>query len=88
MFDSRRFAEVGLEGPSKIYWIMLDIGIAIFGIGAIFCLQSSQIYIIDSYQRYAVSALVGAVVLRSIAVFAFPMFAQYMYFALVLWRDD
>lgn len=69
----------GWSAQAKVHWIMPDIGIAIFGIGAIFCLQCAQIYIIDSYQRYAASALAAAVVLRSIAGFAFPMFAQYMY---------
>lgn len=72
----------GWSAQAKIHWIMPDIGVAIFGIGAMLCLQCAQTYIIDSYQRYAASAMAAAVVLRSIAGFAFPIFAPYMYRAL------
>jgi len=51
-------------------------------VGAIICLQSLQAYIIDSYQRYAASALAAVVVLRSVTGFTFPTFAPSMYDAL------
>ncbi|CAD6592757.1 MAG: hypothetical protein ASARMPRED_006702 [Alectoria sarmentosa] len=69
----------GWSAQAAIHWIMPNIGVFIFGIGAILCLQCAQTYIIDSYQRYAASAMAAAVVLRSIAGFAFPIFAPYMY---------
>ena len=69
----------GWSAQAAIHWIMPDIGIFIFGIGSMICLQCAQTYIIDSYQRYAASGLAAAVVLRSVAGFAFPIFAPYMY---------
>ena len=72
----------GWSAQAQIHWIMPDIGVAIFGVGSILCLQCTLTYIIDSYQRYAASGLAAAVVLRSIAGFVFPMFAPYMYSAL------
>ncbi len=64
------------------YWLMPDVGIAIFAAGAIVCLQCMQAYIIDSYSHFAASGLAAAVVLRSLAGFGFPLFAPYMYQAL------
>ena len=69
----------GWSAQAQIHWIMPDIGVFFFGIGSILCLQCAQTYIIDSYQRYAASGMAAAVVLRSIAGFAFPIFAPYMY---------
>ena len=69
----------GWSAQAAVHWIMPDIGVFIFGIGAVPCLQCAQAYIIDSYQRYAASGMGAAVVLRSIAGFAFPIFAPYMY---------
>ncbi|CBF87985.1 MFS transporter [Aspergillus nidulans FGSC A4] len=51
------------------YWIMPDIGAAIFAAGTISCL----------YQTYAASAMAACAILRSLAGFAFPLFAPYMY---------
>ncbi|MCJ1319517.1 hypothetical protein MMC15_004853 [Xylographa vitiligo] len=69
----------GWSAQAQIHWIMPDIGVAIFGVGSILCLQCNLTYIIDSYRRYASSGLAAVVVLRSIAGFVFPMFAPYMY---------
>lgn len=41
-----------------------------------------QTFMVDSYTRYAASALGAAAFLRSICGFAFPLFAPYMYQAL------
>ncbi|KAL5002720.1 putative MFS transporter [Aspergillus recurvatus] len=61
------------------HWIMPDIGAAIFAAGTISCLQGMQTYIVDSYQTYAASAMAACAILRSLAGFAFPLFAPYMY---------
>ncbi|KAI1380219.1 MFS general substrate transporter [Hypoxylon crocopeplum] len=72
----------GWSVQNRLHWMMPNVGISIFGAGAIVCLQSMQSYIIDSYSRFAASALAAAVVLRSVAAFGFPLFAPYMYEAL------
>ena len=69
----------GWSAQARVHWIVPDIGICVFGIGALLAVQSSTIYIIDSYQRFAASGLAAVVMLRSIAGFTFPMFAPYMY---------
>ncbi|OJI79834.1 hypothetical protein ASPTUDRAFT_130551 [Aspergillus tubingensis CBS 134.48] len=65
-----------------VHWIMPNIGAAIYSGGTISCLQGIQMYIVDSYQTYAASALAACAVLRSLAGFGFPLFAPYMYSAL------
>ena len=69
----------GWSAQAHTHWIMPNIGMAIFGAGSIVCLQCMQTYIIDSYTRFAASALAAAVVLRSLAGFGFPLFAPAMY---------
>ncbi|KAI1344548.1 major facilitator superfamily domain-containing protein [Xylariaceae sp. FL0016] len=69
----------GWSVHGRIHWIMPDIGIGIFAAGTIVCLQSMQGYIIDSYSRFAASGLAAIVVLRSLAGFAFPLFAPYLF---------
>ncbi|KAI4094394.1 MAG: hypothetical protein L6R37_007244 [Teloschistes peruensis] len=72
----------GWSAQAHTHWIMPNIGVGIFGAGATLCLQSMQTYIIDSYTRFAASAMAAAVVLRSVAAFGFPLFAPAMYDAL------
>ncbi|KAK7422982.1 hypothetical protein QQX98_001272 [Neonectria punicea] len=69
----------GWSVQGRVHWIMPNIGIAIFVAGTLVCLQGMQGYVIDSYSRYAASGLAAAVVLRSLAGFAFPLFAPYLY---------
>lgn len=61
------------------HWIMPNIGAMLFTAGTISCLQGMQTYLVDSYQTYAASALAACAILRSLAGFAFPLFASYMY---------
>ncbi|KAI4119372.1 MAG: hypothetical protein LQ338_007285 [Usnochroma carphineum] len=63
----------------RTYWIGPDIGIAIFSCGAIAGFQCVQTYLVDTYTRFAASAIAAATVLRSLAGFGFPLFAPYMY---------
>ncbi|KPM46426.1 putative transporter [Neonectria ditissima] len=69
----------GWSVQGRVHWIMPNIGIVIFVAGTLVCLQGMQGYVIDSYSRYAASGLAAAVVLRSLAGFAFPLFAPYLY---------
>ena len=68
----------------KTHWIGPNIGAAIFAAGTIIGFQCTQTYIVDAYTRYAASAVGAATVLRSLAGFAFPLFARQMYAALGL----
>ncbi|KAL6409198.1 mitogen-activated protein kinase kinase kinase [Ilyonectria robusta] len=69
----------GWSVQGHVHWIMPNIGISIFVAGTLVCLQGMQGYVIDSYSRFAASGLAAAVVLRSLAGFAFPLFAPYLY---------
>ncbi|KAL4817763.1 major facilitator superfamily domain-containing protein [Aspergillus spinulosporus] len=72
----------GWTGQYRTHWIAPNIGAAMFGMGTIVTFQCAQTYIIDSYTRFAASALAASAFLRSICGFAFPLFAPYMYNAL------
>jgi multidrug resistance protein len=69
----------GWTAEKQTYWILPDIGAALFAAGVIIGFQCIQTYIVDSYTRYAASAIGAATVLRSLAGFGFPLFAPYMY---------
>ena len=64
------------------HWIGPNIGAAVFAAGVIIGFQCIQTYLVDSYTRFAASAIAAATVLRSLAGFGFPLFAPYMYNAL------
>ncbi|KAL8755340.1 MAG: hypothetical protein Q9184_004824 [Pyrenodesmia sp. 2 TL-2023] len=61
------------------HWIGPNIGVAIFSAGAIAGFQCVQTYLVDTYTRFAASAIAAATVLRSLAGFGFPLFAPEMY---------
>lgn len=59
--------------------VMPDIGAVILA-GATICgYQAIQTYVIDSYTKYAASAVAAITTLRSLAGFAFPLFAPQLY---------
>jgi multidrug resistance protein len=72
----------GWSAHARTHWIVPNIGAAIFAAGTIVGFQCVQTYIVDSYTRYAASAIAAATVLRSLAGFGFPLFAPYIYRAL------
>jgi len=72
----------GWSAQAKTHWIVPNIGAAIFAAGTIIGFQCIQTYIVDSYTKFAASAVGAATVLRSLAGFGFPLFAPYMYAAL------
>ncbi|KAL6791377.1 major facilitator superfamily domain-containing protein [Trichoderma sp. SZMC 28013] len=61
------------------HWIGPNIGAVVFGFGIIIGFQCIQGYMVDSYTRYAASAVGAVTVLRSLAGFGFPLFAPAMY---------
>ncbi|KAI0378106.1 MFS general substrate transporter [Hypomontagnella monticulosa] len=69
----------GWTAEFKTHWIGPNIGAGLFAAGAIICFQCLQGFLVDSYQRYAASAVGAATVLRSLAGFGFPLFAPSMY---------
>lgn len=72
----------GWSAQKHTHWIVPNIGAAMFAAGVIIGFQGIQTYIVDSYTRFAASALAAITVLRSLAGFGFPLFAPYMYNAL------
>jgi len=87
MFPAALFIPIGLfwygwSAQAQIHWIMPNIGCGIYALGVVVGNQCIQTYLVDSYTRYAASAVSAATVLRSLAGFGFPLFASYMYNAL------
>jgi multidrug resistance protein len=70
---------LGATSYKHIIWVgPASSGIA-FGFGMVLCYYSVNNYIIDSYQRFAASALAAKVFLRSGGGAAFPLFITQMY---------
>lgn len=69
----------GWTAQYRTLWIGPDIGVAIFTAGVIIGFQCIQTFLVDTYTRYAASAVAAATVLRSLAGFAFPLFAPALY---------
>lgn len=70
---------LGATSFPHIIWVgPASSGIA-FGFGMVLCYYSVNNYIIDSYQKYAASALAAKVFLRSGGGAAFPLFITQMY---------
>ncbi|KAI9835397.1 MAG: hypothetical protein M1819_002315 [Sarea resinae] len=87
MFPGSALVPIGLfwygwSAQAHVHWIMPNIGATIFAAGIIIGFQSMQTYIVDSYTRYAASAVSATAFLRSLAGFGFPLFAPTMYKAL------
>ncbi|CAG7931635.1 unnamed protein product [Penicillium olsonii] len=73
------FFLLGATSYKHIIWVgPASSGIA-FGFGMVLCYYAVNNYIIDSYQKYAASALAAKVFLRSGGGAAFPLFTTQMY---------
>ncbi|KIN06890.1 hypothetical protein OIDMADRAFT_139660 [Oidiodendron maius Zn] len=72
----------GWSGQYLVHWIVPDIGAIIFTAGVMLGFQSINGYLIDTYARYASSALGALLIFRAVTGFSFPLFAKYMYDAL------
>jgi MFS family permease len=84
MFVGSFFVTVGLSWygwsvKGHVHWIMPNIGVVIFSAGTMGCLQAMQTYTVDSYTRFAASAMAAVAIMRSLAGFGFPLFAPYLY---------
>jgi MFS family permease len=69
----------GWTAEIRAFWLLPDIGIVIFSCGIIVATQAMQAYVMDSYLEYVASASAASQFLRSLAGFAFPLFAPKMY---------
>ncbi|KAI9835114.1 MAG: hypothetical protein M1838_005371 [Thelocarpon superellum] len=69
----------GWSAQAQVHWIVPNLGAAVLAAGIIICFQCIQTYLVDSYTRYAASAIGAASFLRSLAGFGFPLFAPYLY---------
>lgn len=72
----------GWSAQYTVQWIVPNIGAFFFGMGTIAAFQCVTTYIVDTYMRFAASAIAAVTVLRSLAGFGFPLFAPAMYNAL------
>jgi MFS family permease len=69
----------GWTAQARAFWILPDIGTAIFGCIIIVGTQAMQAYVMDAFRKHVASASAASQLLRSIAGFAFPLFAPQMY---------
>lgn len=82
MFGSIFFAGglfiFGWTSDRNIHWIAPLIGVVCVGIGFFTIFQSALNYLIDTFQRYAASAIAANTFLRSALAGAFPLFISQM----------
>ncbi|KAJ8121999.1 hypothetical protein O1611_g9955 [Lasiodiplodia mahajangana] len=69
----------GWTAQSRQFWILPDIGIAIFSCGTIISTQAMQAYVMDSYPAFVASATAASQLLRNITAFTFPLFGPRLY---------
>ncbi|KAL8838699.1 MAG: hypothetical protein Q9176_004939 [Flavoplaca citrina] len=74
----------GWSAEHKRHWIFPNIGACILAMGLIICFNCAQAYVVDTYTTYAASATGAAAFVRTMAGFAFPLFAPGMYKSLGL----
>ncbi|KAI4112986.1 MAG: hypothetical protein LQ345_005950 [Seirophora villosa] len=68
----------GWSAEHKRHWIFPNIGACILAMGLIISFNCAQVYVVDTYTTYAVSATTPAAA-RTMAGFVFPLFAPGMY---------
>ncbi|KAI9666512.1 MAG: hypothetical protein M1821_004448 [Bathelium mastoideum] len=69
----------GWSAEAKAPWIVVDIGIGIFGCGIILGTQAMQTYVLEAFPEHTASATAASQLLRNVFAFAFPIFAPKMY---------
>lgn len=69
----------GWTAEYKTHWIFPNIGAFIFAASTIISFQCLQTFLVDTYTRYAASAVSAGTVFRSLAGFGFPLFAPSLY---------
>ncbi|KAI9707988.1 MAG: hypothetical protein M1820_004407 [Bogoriella megaspora] len=58
------------------FWFWPNLGIYVLCASMIMCWQCMQAYVIETYTKYAASAMAAANLLRSVAGFGFPLFVS------------
>ncbi|KAI0151790.1 MFS multidrug transporter [Xylariaceae sp. FL1272] len=69
----------GWSGEAKVHWIVPNLGSFVFATGVYICSACVSVYTIDTYTRYAASAVCTNLVLRSLTGAFFPVFAPYLF---------
>lgn len=69
----------GWTAQYRTFWIGPDVGVALFTAGVIIGIQCIQSFLVDTYTRFAASAVAAGTVLRSLAGFGFPLFGPSLY---------
>lgn len=69
----------GWSGEAKLHWIVPNIGSFVFAVGTYVSSACVSVYTIDTYTKYAASAVSTNLTLRSIMAAVFPLFAPYMF---------
>lgn len=73
------FMLYGLASDRIWHPSLTNAGAALFGFGTTIGLQAIQVYLVDSYPRYAASAIAAATLLRSFGGFGFPILAPNLF---------
>ena len=63
----------GWAAEARTFWLLPDIGAAIQAAATIAGSFAIQIYVVDTYTKYAASATAAILVLRNLAGFGFPL---------------
>ncbi|RDK37293.1 MFS transporter [Aspergillus phoenicis ATCC 13157] len=69
----------GWSARPNVHWIMPNIGAAIYGAGVLHEIQCIVGYIMDTYPKYAASAVAAVMCIRSLLSFALPLAAPRLY---------
>ncbi|KAI0105034.1 putative bicyclomycin resistance protein [Nemania sp. FL0031] len=69
----------GWSAGRHMYWLIPDVGVAIYAMGLIMSYQCTQAYIIDCYTSHAASSMGALIAVRSVTGFAFPIFAPALF---------
>lgn len=67
----------GWSAEARLFWLMPDVGVALFAAAAYICTVSNNIYVVDTYGRYSASGLAATSMFRCLAGFVFPLFSPY-----------
>jgi MFS family permease len=70
---------LGWSAQAHVFPLVPVAGAAVFASGTVVILQFTSLYIVDCYETRSSSALSGITVVRSLAGFAFPLFAGEMF---------
>ncbi|KAJ5118134.1 uncharacterized protein N7515_010357 [Penicillium bovifimosum] len=69
----------GWTSPKHIHWICPNIGAVMMGFGFFTIFQAALNYLVDTFQKYAASAIAANTFLRSMFAGCFPLFTSAMF---------